>query len=400
MTHADTPKLIVNQKALKEFYLNSVFLDGRKLQILFPLKCHNLFNSLKLIRNYSDGFAVSSLHEARLANELMKSDTKIHFTSPGLRHNELDNIIKLCHAISFNSLNQWNLNKQKAIGKIECALRVNPQLSYVSDRRYDPCRKHSRLGIPLDQIKVHLQNEPEMFNGIEGIHFHTNCDSEDLTPLLLTVMKLDSQIPGILQQCKWINLGGGYLFSENTNCKPLEEAVKLLQNKYSLEVIIEPGASVVRDACYLVSSVVDIINSDGKDIAVLDTTVNHMPEVFEYQYRPDILNEDEDGKHTYILEGSTCLAGDHFGEYSFKEPLEIGSQIIFTGMGAYTMVKAHMFNGINLPSVYALTEKGELVLQKEYTYEDFRNRCGATDKNEIIRNTLSFEDNPSKRRIA
>lgn len=157
-----------------------------------------------------------------------------------------------------------------------------------------------------------------------------------------------------------------------------------MQTKYGLQVIIEPGAAVVRDACFLVSRVIDIIPSDCKQIAVLDTTVNHMPEVFEYQFRPDILNESENGGFSYILEGSTCLAGDHFGEYSFDEPLKIGSTIVFSGVGAYTMVKAHTFNGINLPSVYSLTEAGELALQKQYTYQDFKNMCGADDTNESI----------------
>jgi carboxynorspermidine decarboxylase len=187
------------------------------------------------------------------------------------------------------------------------------------------------------------------------------------------------------------------LFDEDTDTRPLEQAISLVKEKYNLEVIIEPGATVVREACYIVSSVIDIISSNEKTIAVLDTTVNHMPEVFEYQYRPDIVEEYKNGNYSYILEGSTCLAGDHFGEYNLDSPLEIGSNITFTGMGAYTMVKAHMFNGINLPSIYALTEGGDLELQKQYTYEDFRSRCGVESENESLRKNdiLKF---PSRKR--
>ncbi|GAB5501012.1 MAG: hypothetical protein PsegKO_33230 [Pseudohongiellaceae bacterium] len=125
-----------------------------------------------------------------------------------------------------------------------------------------------------------------------------------------------------------------------------------------------------------------------------------MPEVFEYQFQPDILEEDENGEYSYILEGATCLAGDHFGEYSFAEPLEIGSRITFPDMGAYTMVKAHMFNGINLPSIYELTESGDLILQKQYTYEDFKQRCGASEPNESLRATANFKSITRKRGAA
>ena len=75
----------------------------------------------------------------------------------------------------------------------------------------------------------------------------------------------------------------------------------------------------------------------------------------------------------------TCLAGDVFGEYAFDEPLEIGSRVIFANVGAYTLVKAHMFNGVNLPSIYAYTTEGKLELKKRFTYEDFKSRCGDTN---------------------
>jgi carboxynorspermidine decarboxylase len=38
---------------------------------------------------------------------------------------------------------------------------------------------------------------------------------------------------------------------------------------------------VVEETGYLVASVLDTFESDGRVIAVLDTSVNHLPEVFE-----------------------------------------------------------------------------------------------------------------------
>jgi len=116
---------------------------------------------------------------------------------------------------------------------------------------------------------------------------------------------------------------------------------------------------------------------DDRYIAVLDSTINHMPEVFEYQYKPNIKNESKNGKYNYILAGASCLAGDLFGEYTFDEPLEIGSKIVFENMGAYTLVKSNMFNGINLPSIYSYTLGGDLKLIKQFDYNDFLSRCGA-----------------------
>ena len=180
----------------------------------------------------------------------------------------------------------------------------------------------------------------------------------------------------MMHELEWINLGGGYLWDETTDFGPFQEAVDLLTTTYGLRVFIEPGAGVVNSAGYLVASVIDLFKSDGKTVAVLDTTVNHLPEVFEYQYEPDVVEHADDARHEYILAGCSCLAGDLFGEYSFVEPLDIGSRLTFANVGAYSLVKAHMFNGINLPKIYVLTETGELVLVKQFTYEDFTSRCG------------------------
>lgn len=366
----------------------------------FPLKCHSLYSSLQLIAEHVDGFAVSSLFEAQLAREILGEGKKVHFTSPGLRDDEIESLLSLCDGIAFNSLFQWARCKGNALGRVTCGLRVNPQLSFVKDPRYNPCRPHSRLGVPLDQLQQVLASEPGVLEGIEGIHFHTNCDAADWSPLLKTVQHLDTHIPRLLQQCLWINLGGGYLLQENTDLSPFRDTVQLLQSKYGLEVIIEPGTAVVRDACYLVAKVVDLFASDGMQIAVLDTTVNHMPEVFEYQFSPDVMGDTENGRHCYTLAGSTCLAGDTFGEYCFDTSLEVGSRITFTGVGAYTFVKAHMFNGVNLPAVYAFTASGALELRKQYDYEDFKNRCGADNTHESIRNAVESSGRSRQRQSA
>jgi carboxynorspermidine decarboxylase len=132
----------------------------------------------------------------------------------------------------------------------------------------------------------------------------------------------------------------------------------------------------VRGAGYLVSTVIDSFRADGKLIAVLDTTVNHLPEVFEYQFEPDVMGHHHSGRHEYRLAGSSCLAGDVIGDYAFHQPLQIGSRVALTNVGAYAMVKAHMFNGINLPTVYSVTSAAELILRRRFTYEDFVSRFG------------------------
>ena len=348
-------------------------LNGRG-SLLFPLKPFSQIDGLRSLSDHVSGFSVSSLFEARLVAEAAEQHVTVHFTSPGLRESDIAELTNLCTHLSLNSLTQLERWSNPSPNNVSLGLRVNPQLSYVQDDRYDPSRPHSKLGAPLVAVRAALEAGSPHLDRLEGIHFHSNCESTDFGELLRTVRHLEENIGGLLDRVEWINLGGGYLFEDVEHIESLRTAVDHLHNAYDLEVFIEPGTALVRSAGYIVSSVLDIFDSDGLNIAVLDTTVNHMPEVFEYGYEPDVYGHDDENENEYQLAGATCLAGDVFGAYRFEKPLELSSRIVFLDQGAYTLPKAHMFNGVNLPSIYVLTVERELVLKRQFTYDDYASR--------------------------
>lgn len=285
---------------------------------------------------------------------------------------------RLCDSVSFNTLSQWRQFQGLATGRISCGLRVNPRLSLVEDCRYNPCCPSSKLGEPLDRVQDALRNRPESLEGIDGLLVHTNCDCNEFEPLQRTVEHLVESLRAWLPRLSWLDLGGGYLYD---HCSPesLETLLNLLRYRFEGQILFEPGAAIVRSAVILVAKVRDIFYCDSKAIAVLDTSVNHMPEVFEYQYEPDVAEDDPNGEHCYVLAGCTCLAGDILGEYCFTEPLQLGSRVVFLNIGAYSIVKAHMFNGINLPTIYEVDSNQHLKEQKRFRYSDFLSLCGGSN---------------------
>ena len=345
-------------------------------ELLFTMKPFSFAPALDRMRAHLDGFAASSLFEARLAREILGGTGSVHITSPGLRPEELPEIASICDYIAFNSLSQWKRHSGEARRSASCGLRVNPQLSIVGDARYDPCRPHSKLGVPLEDLVEVLDVAPATLDGIRGLHFHTNCDAEDFGGLLATAELLAARLDNLLQRLDWVNLGGGYLFGADGQPKELWSAINVFASR-GLRVFVEPGAGLIREAGLIVSSVVDAFDSDGRTIAVLDTSINHMPEVFEYDFEPDVVGHEDGAPFSCILAGATCLAGDVFGDYSFAAPLAVGDRVAFKNVGAYTLTKAHMFNGVDLPAIYALTESGELQLKKEFGYSTFADRWKA-----------------------
>jgi carboxynorspermidine decarboxylase len=372
-----TPAFVYDEGILHQLLdqAQTIRRDGR-CRVLFAIKSFSFAGALQVMAPRLDGFAVSSLYEARLARSIVSPGGSIHITTPGLRDNEVGDIGSLCDFISFNSLNQWDMFRDRVKDGASCGIRVNPHLSFVDDERYDPCRLGSKLGVPLEDLITEYDKNPARLAGLRGILFHTNCDSSDFGQLLATVEHINSRAAGILAGVEWVNLGGGYLFDDGQVLAELAAAVDLLKSRYGLQVFFEPGAALVRSAGYIVSTVLDVFQSGGSTVAVLDSSVNHMPEVFEYDFEPDIVGHDDGAAHEYLLAGCTCLAGDLFGTYRFGHKLRLGDKVVFNNAGAYTMTKAHLFNGIPLPSVYALTAQGDLVPKTHYTFDQFAAQCG------------------------
>jgi carboxynorspermidine decarboxylase len=214
--------------------------------------------------------------------------------------------------------------------------------------------------------------------GMEGIHFHTLCENGS-DVLERTLEALESRFGDLLHQAKWLNMGGGHLMTrEGYDISKLVKLIKQLKEKYNLEVILEPGSAIAWRTGYLTSTVLDIMESQGIQVAILDTSfAAHMPDTLEMPYKPRILGahyEPMEGMPTYRLGGMTCLAGDFMGDYSFEKPLEIGSQLVFDDMIHYTMVKTTTFNGVNLPSIGIWKTDDTFQLVKQYGYESFKDR--------------------------
>ncbi len=339
--------------------------------IILALKGFSMYSAFPLVREYLSGATASSLNEIKLVNEYM--DVKAHAYIPAYRDDEFDEVVERSSHLTFNSWSQWNRFKDRVVGKgVSCGIRVNPQYSEVATDMYNPCVPGSRLGATRDQLP------DRMPDGLEGIHFHTLCENDSFT-LERTLTALEDRFGNLLHQAKWVNLGGGHLMTrEGYDTDHLIGLLKTFRAKYNVDVLMEPGSAIAWQTGVLVSTVLDVFNSQGIDVAVLDTSfAAHMPDTLEMPYKPRIIgayHEPVAGKPTYRLGGMTCLAGDFMGDYSFDQPLQIGDKIVFDDMIHYTMVKTTTFNGVNLPSIGVWQEDGTFRLVRSYGYESFKDR--------------------------
>ena len=344
-----------------------------EIEIILAFKGFAMWSTFPLIKQYLSGATASSLFEARLCFEEMK--TRAHVYAPAYSENEFDELMTYSNHIVFNSFNQFNQfypETKKAEHYISCGIRVNPGYSDVATDLYNPSLAGSRLGVGSEDFP------DELPDGVEGIHFHVLCESDSYS--LENVLKnFEARFGKYLHKLKWVNMGGGHLITrDGYNHNHLIKLLRNFKKKYNVKVILEPGSAIAWETGVLVSKVLDLVEHNGIKIAILDISFTaHMPDTLEMPYRPKIVGAkepDENSKHIYRLGGISCLAGDFMEVYDFGHELQLGEQIIFLDMIHYTMVKTTMFNGLNHPAIAIWTEDNRLKTIRKFKYEDFKNR--------------------------
>lgn len=342
------------------------------IDIILAFKGFSMWSAFPIVREYIQGATASSLHEAMLCYEEMK--TEAHTYAPVYVPDEFEEVLKRSSHITFNSLGQYQhyFPKVKESGKqVSIGLRVNPEYSEVKTELYNPCASGSRLGITSDHLGDTL---PE---GVEGLHFHSLCESSSYD-LEKTLREFEKRFGKYLNQIKWVNMGGGHLMTrEGYDIAHLIKTLKIFKEKYPVKVILEPGSAFAWQTGYLVSTILDIVENHGIKTAMLDVSFTaHMPDCLEMPYKPRILGatDAKEGKPTYRLGGNTCLSGDYMGDWSFDMELNIGDKIVFDDMIHYTMVKTSTFNGVPHPSIGIWNDEKGFKLVKKFDYANFKNR--------------------------
>jgi carboxynorspermidine decarboxylase len=343
-------------------------------KVLLATKAFAFPAAFPMMRDHLDGTTASGEYEARLGRE--EFGKEVHVYAPAYAPGEVERLTALADHIYFNSPEQLarygGIARAKAGVKI--GARINPGYSNATlgGALYDPCAPNSRFGTTVAEI------DQLPWDGIDIFHAHTLCESlaDGSVGLIEHVAK---NFGTYVRRVKAVNFGGGHFINKpGYDVAKLIAAIKAFRATFNVEVVLEPGAGLVVDTGYLVSSVIGF-HTNGKTTAILDASAStHMPDVLEVPYTPPVLGAAEPGVlgHDYLLGGKTCMTGDIIGEFSFAKPLKVGDRVIFGDMMQYSFVKNTTFNGTPLPDMAVLEIDGRVRVVKRYGYEAFRERLG------------------------
>ncbi len=390
-----TPCYVIEEKKLEENAGLLVSLaEETGCKILLAQKAFSNYDFYPLLSSCLAGTEASGLFEARLGAEEMP-DGEVHVFCAAYREEEMEELLRYADHVVFNSPGQLRRfgPMVKAAGR-QVGLRINPQCSTQEGHAiYDPCAPGSRLGTTLQAWKEQMTEE--LVELLDGLHFHTLCE-QDADALETTLAAVEERFGAFLPRMKWLNMGGGHHITRpGYDLEKLKKCIRYAQEKWKLQVYLEPGEAVALNSGYLVTRILDIVENSGVRIAIIDASAAcHMPDVIEMPYTPPLygaLQWEETGETAscaarekrekpgmlYRLAGPTCLAGDIIGDYLFHGELQVGDLLVFGDMAIYTTCKNNTFNGMPLPDLWRRTPEGEPVRLTKFGYDDFKGRLGS-----------------------
>ena len=314
-------------------------------EIIVALKACAMWSIFPELARHSDGATASSAAEARLVFE--EFGRPAHTYAPVYTDRNIEEILRCSDHITFNSVAQFERFGPMALLRgISCGLRINPQYSPVETDLYNPCVPGSRLGVTADLLK-------ELPAGIDGLHFHVLCESRP-HHLRLALEAVEKHFGQYLDRIKWLNMGGGHLMTHaEYDCDELIALLREFKARHPhLRLILEPGSAFTWRTGYLVSTIEDLVENAGVHTVMLDVSFAcHMPDCLEMPYKPAIVgaHEPAEGEKRWRMGGTSCLAGDYYGDWAFDHELKVGERTVFEDMIHYTRAKPRCSTAWRIP---------------------------------------------------
>ena len=358
-----TPYYLIDKtKLLRNMEKIAYVREKSGAKALLALKCFATWSVFDFMAEFMDGTTSSSLYEVRLGHEKFGGET--HAYSVAYADYEIDEVVSHADKIIFNSIGQLERFADKASGIVR-GLRLNPQVSSSTFDLADPARPFSRLG-EWDVAKVE-----KVMDRISGFMIHNNCENNDFGLFDEMLGQIEEKFGSLLSRAEWVSLGGGIHFTgENYPLDQFCERLKRFSEKYDVQVYLEPGEASITKSTTLEVSVLDTL-FNGKNLAIVDSSIEaHMLDLLIYRENAKVTPNE--GEHSYIVCGKSCLAGDVFGEFKFENELKVGDRVSFQDAAGYTMVKKNWFNGVKMPAIAIKELDGSIRTVREFDFVDYQ----------------------------
>ena len=378
-----SPAFIYSSKAINDNFQSyqSEIREGDL--ICYAVKANSNLHILKLLSDLGSGFDVVSGNELKRCLLAGADRNKIVFSGVAKTEEEIilaiENDILSINIESYGEFERILEVSKKLNKKVNCALRVNPDIAIGSHKYIQTGSKTSKFGLDKESVlKISSQCEIDGPIKLTSVASHIGSQISDENLILESVdylIEIADELAKNGHNIEYLDIGGGlgiqYRDEEEGSPKILLEKVKELLSERDFKIILEPGRSVIGTAGILVSKVEYIKEAGEKKFAIIDAGMNDLirPSLYEAWHKVIEVDHQNTDLDLYDLAGPVCETGDVLAK---DRDLKImpGDHVAFMDVGAYGSVMTSNYNSRLRPIELLVTKDKVQVIKRKESFED------------------------------
>jgi len=385
-----TPLYVYSRKALNQAWESYAQAGkGRAMLVCYGMKANSNLAVLQEFARLGAGFDIVSGGELARVLAAGGEANKVVFSGVGKQSWEIEYALKAgikCFNVESRSelLRVAQIAREKnSIAPI--SLRVNPDVDARTHPYISTGLKDNKFGVDInDAVDIYQEAKKLPSLKIVGLDCHIGSQITEISPYLDALEKLIQLIKTLEQtgiHLSHLDIGGGLgiRYTDETPATPtmlLNPVFKALEqaNLGHLELILEPGRSLVGNAGVLLTRVEYLKASETKNFAVVDAAMNDLirPTLYDawHQVLPVALNHNNP-KRVYDVVGPVCESGDWLAK-DRELNLAEGDLLAVMSAGAYAFTMASQYNSRpRAAEVMVDGDKSHLIRRREEIQELF-----------------------------
>jgi diaminopimelate decarboxylase len=406
-----TPTYLYSSAAIDDAYREfQQGLSGIRHTICFAVKSNGNLSILERLAKSGSGFDIVSGGELRLLQHIGVPGDRIVFSGVGKSREEIREALNYrvgthdskSGILLFNAESEAELEilAEEAARLVQnggrppaAAIRVNPDVLAGGHPHIATGRHEHKFGLDWKEAKrLYLARRDSKSFRWAGLSAHIGSQITSLEPFQRAVKRLIGYVKELKSggiPLRYLDVGGG-LGVRYSDQKPPKRAeysklIRELAREVDVDVLLEPGRSIIAQSAVLLTRVVYTKTNRGKRFVIVDGAMNDLMRPSLYGAIHPItkvtrVGKERDAKRQRAdIVGPVCETGDCFLHDWPLGEVQAGDALAIWGAGAYGMALASNYNARCRPAEVLVEGDSARLIRRRETQEDLQ-RTGVLDQ--------------------
>jgi diaminopimelate decarboxylase len=362
-----TPFYLYSENLIKQNIKDYITQSNDKTLFCYSVKANSNLSILKLIASGGMGFDVVSKGELYRVIKAGGDTSKVVYSGVGKTRAEiryaLENNILCFNVESEGELFVINDEASNMDTTANISIRVNPDVAVESHPYISTGMKDNKFGITYKNALALYKKASKLSSlNIIGIDFHIGSQITSIQPYIDSIKSIRSLVSDLKKEnitITHIDVGGGLgipyegedIVGKADYIKEITDSLKDL----NVNIIFEPGRSVVGDCGLLVTQIQYIKESETKNFMIIDASMSELirPPLYNAFHKiTPIIKRDKSYK-IFDIVGPVCESADFLGKERSMNS-EVYDLLVIEDVGAYGFVLSSNYNTRPKPAEYII----------------------------------------------